>query len=232
MNTSKVLFAGLTIATLSTAPALFADDTEEQIKAREALQQKLNELNTQSGAAPAKPAPAKPKPAPAKPAPAKSPAPAVVPKPAPAKPVAQPTHAPAPAPKPSPVAAPAKQVVQPAPTPAPAPVSAPVVTKQTRSSNAEFSEVPSPSNLGNLRIGQANAAPTAPAKPGVPVGVSPAATQPASPKAGRYHPLVAPASPLSASKEAQLADLLSRYRADLITPEQYHTERAKIIAAP
>jgi hypothetical protein len=43
--------------------------------------------------------------------------------------------------------------------------------------------------------------------------------------------LIAPAFPFNASKEAQLADLLSKYRADLITPEQYHAERAKIVAA-
>jgi len=260
MNTSKFLIAGLTIATLAAAPVLLARDTEAQIKAREALQQKMNELNAQPDTASpaAKPKSAKP-----------APAPAVVPKPASAKPVAQPTPvlaepAPAPAAKPASVAAPVKPVAQPTPAPAPVPAPAPkpVVAKQTQSSKAEFSEVPGPSSLGNIRIGQATAAPTAPAQPGTPVVVNPApptqasSTQPVfsepppaspghpeppnvvttssakAPGAGGYQPLAAPASPLSASKEAQLADLLSKYRADLITPAQYHQERAKIMGAP
>jgi hypothetical protein len=33
-------------------------------------------------------------------------------------------------------------------------------------------------------------------------------------------------------KERKLADLLRRYQADEITPSQYHSERAKIIAEP
>ena len=40
----------------------------------------------------------------------------------------------------------------------------------------------------------------------------------------------APAGPQS--KEQRLADLLRRYNADEITPLEYHTERAKIIAEP
>jgi hypothetical protein len=41
-----------------------------------------------------------------------------------------------------------------------------------------------------------------------------------------------PASGLSAAKEQQLQVLLEDYRADRLTPEQYHAERAKILAAP
>jgi hypothetical protein len=41
---------------------------------------------------------------------------------------------------------------------------------------------------------------------------------------------VAPGGPQS--KEQRLADLLRRYSADEITPLEYHTERAKIIAEP
>ncbi|HEY3853648.1 MAG TPA: hypothetical protein VGO67_04560 [Verrucomicrobiae bacterium] len=40
------------------------------------------------------------------------------------------------------------------------------------------------------------------------------------------------AGPPAGSKEAKLADLLRRYNADEITPFEYHTERAKIIAEP
>lgn len=39
----------------------------------------------------------------------------------------------------------------------------------------------------------------------------------------------APASPLSADQRQKLAELLERYKADELTPEQYHRERGKII---
>jgi hypothetical protein len=50
-------------------------------------------------------------------------------------------------------------------------------------------------------------------------------------------PMPANATPPAAatemtSKQARLADLLRRYQADEITPLQYHTERAKIVAEP
>jgi hypothetical protein len=45
-------------------------------------------------------------------------------------------------------------------------------------------------------------------------------------------PIVAPPLPVSAAKEAQLQVLLEKYEADQITPEQYHTERARILAEP
>ena len=45
-------------------------------------------------------------------------------------------------------------------------------------------------------------------------------------------PMVAPALPVSPSKEEKLKALLSRYLADQVTPEQYHEQRAAILAAP
>jgi hypothetical protein len=56
-----------------------------------------------------------------------------------------------------------------------------------------------------------------------PASVAVPATAPAAPEA---------TSGISLSKEQRLADLLQRYRADQITPLEYHTERAKIIAEP
>jgi hypothetical protein len=41
-----------------------------------------------------------------------------------------------------------------------------------------------------------------------------------------------PALPISADKQQRLEALLQKYRADQITPEQYHAERAKILAEP
>jgi hypothetical protein len=45
-------------------------------------------------------------------------------------------------------------------------------------------------------------------------------------------PIEAPPLPISTAKEAQLRALLEKYKADQITPEQYHAERAKILAEP
>jgi hypothetical protein len=44
-----------------------------------------------------------------------------------------------------------------------------------------------------------------------------------------FQPIAGPPLPLSADKQAQLTELLRKYRADEITPEQYHEERAKIV---
>ena len=52
------------------------------------------------------------------------------------------------------------------------------------------------------------------------------------PPAAGYKPIDVPASPLTGTKEARLAALLQQYKADQITPEQYHTQRAAIIAEP
>jgi hypothetical protein len=42
----------------------------------------------------------------------------------------------------------------------------------------------------------------------------------------------APPSSVPATKQARLDELLGKYKADLITAEQYHNERAKILAEP
>jgi hypothetical protein len=39
-------------------------------------------------------------------------------------------------------------------------------------------------------------------------------------------------SPFSAAKQQRLDALLSQYKADAITPQEYHAQRAAIIAAP
>lgn len=44
-----------------------------------------------------------------------------------------------------------------------------------------------------------------------------------------FPPIERPASPLSDEKQNQLAELLKRYQADELTPEEYHRERVKII---
>jgi len=73
---------------------------------------------------------------------------------------------------------------------------------------------------------------------------TPAANKPekkekAKPEASDYagkelgmKPIAAPALPISASKEEQLQALLAKYKADQLTPEQYHKQRAAILAQP
>lgn len=45
-------------------------------------------------------------------------------------------------------------------------------------------------------------------------------------------PLAAPATGLSAAKQQKLDQLLQLYRSDQITPQEYHEQRAKILAEP
>ena len=45
-------------------------------------------------------------------------------------------------------------------------------------------------------------------------------------------PITAPALPISATKEEKLQALLTKYKADQISPEEYHRQRAAIIAEP
>ena len=47
-----------------------------------------------------------------------------------------------------------------------------------------------------------------------------------------FPPLAAPPSAVSADKDQRLQELLRKYRADQITPEEYHQQRAKILAEP
>jgi flagellum-specific peptidoglycan hydrolase FlgJ len=47
-----------------------------------------------------------------------------------------------------------------------------------------------------------------------------------------FKPIERPALPISADKAERLTELLRKYRADEITPEQYQKERAKILAEP
>jgi len=79
---------------------------------------------------------------------------------------------------------------------------------------------------------------TSPVKP-APPAVKPEVMTPANQINANYpgkelglKPIVAPPLPISPAKEAQLQGLLEKYKADQITPEQYHTERAKILAEP
>ena len=94
----------------------------------------------------------------------------------------------------------------------------------------EFSDVPA----GGADTAQVEAARAALRKQMEPARKEQATTKPLSDPRGtrQYQPLESPAVPFSAEKQAKLAELLRRYQADEVTPEQYHSERAKIVAAP
>jgi len=47
-----------------------------------------------------------------------------------------------------------------------------------------------------------------------------------------FQPLQGPALPISADKQQRLNELLRKYQVDEITPEQYHQQRASILAGP
>jgi hypothetical protein len=194
-----------------------------------ALRQKMEELNAQAAPAPA-PAPV----APVAPAPAAPPA-AVV------KPV-QPKPAPAPV-----VIAPT--VVVPVPT-EPVAAPAPAAPVKPKATDSRFSEVPVESDEAQAarmrevlrqKIAAEKAA-IAVARPTPAPAPAPTVSAPAKPAAVVQKPGVvppvatsieaAPASPLSGSKQERLAALLQLYKADTITPQQYHTQRAAIIAEP
>lgn len=149
-----------------------------------------------------------------------------------------PTTTPPPAPAPAP---PPANTTPSSPAPVPA---APPPAPATRQS---FDSVPQPDDSAKLnqartamreKLAESQAAP-APDAPTSPVAPAPIAHQPPAqpvapppPPAPGYTPIEAPASPLSASKQARLADLLVRYKADAITAQEYHTKRAAIIAEP
>lgn len=198
MQTTKFLFVIGTVALLTAPLAVTAGpDTEAQAKLREAMRQKMAELEGKT-----------------------NPAPIVV---APAAPAAQPVI------KEPTVVVPVP--IEPAAVP---PVAAPAPVK----SNSKFSEVTNSADeaaAAKLREALRQqlattpqpapvAPPTAPAKP---KGNAPAPVFSAPPVATAA---AVPASPLTGSKQDRLAELLRRYKADAITPQEYHTQRAKILA--
>jgi hypothetical protein len=74
---------------------------------------------------------------------------------------------------------------------------------------------------------QAPAAETVPAAPTTAETTTTVATPAAAPVAA-----AAPAAPVQVSKAERLQQLLSQYKADQITPQEYHEKRAAILAEP
>ena len=203
---------------------LRAADTDTENKLREAMRQKMSELQTQPT----------PQPAPVvKPLPA-----ATQPMPAPPPAVVQPVPAPAPAAQPPPAAA------QPAPA-VPPPVNQESIDKaretlhqqmkelETQPPAATIAPIPSP-KMADSTPGQkpVEAKPQETAsKPEVQPKAQKALKPPAK-GAPALTPIQVPPPAISADKEARLAELLRKYKADQITPEEYHQQRAKVLSEP
>jgi hypothetical protein len=226
MQTSKFLLV-IGAAMVFSVPSLLAakPETEAQIKMREALRLKMEELNTQE----TPPAPVVEAPAPV----------VVVPKPEP-KPVVKPVA-------PKPVVMPKQEEAKPKTVVVPVPVEEPV----TAPAKAGFSEPANASETAaearmraalQQKMSELNAAPAAvttapvakpqpkvvvaPEKPLAPV--APAATTVAvAPKPTQIE---APVSTLPVTKQGRLAELLRRYKADEMTAQDYHSQRAAILA--
>lgn len=224
MQISKTLLTCGAVALCLVANSARAVDTEADIKLREALRQRMAEVG------PEQDTPAKP----VKPAKVKAPKAPKAAKAAPAPVVTEP----APVVTPAPVAAKVEVEAAPAPvvyqaTPA---VPASVSSEEDRLREAVRARLaagetsatvaqPVVTNGDDLQPVVTTTTVVAPSTP-APAPVAPApASAPVSTKV-----ITAPASPIPASKEQRLAALLQQYKADLITPQQYHEERAKILA--
>jgi len=231
MQTSKYLLAaGVLAAVILPLQVQGGPDSDEQSKMREALRRALE----QPGAPQTQPAPA--------PKPIAAPPPA---EPAPATPTPQPQPQAQPAPV-TPVAPPPVTptvVVQTPQTfePVPGPDDAANITRAREAMRQKMLEMqttpqPAPASTPAAEPGKSVAAVTPPpaSKPATSSEPTPAPKPAAKPApavaTSNYKPIDAPASPFSASKQAKLSDLLARYRADAITAQEYHAQRAAILA--
>ncbi len=216
MQTTKFLFV-IGAAAILTAPLQLTagPDTEAQAKMREALRQKMEALN-----APVAPAPVAP--------PAVVLAPAVPPQPVmeELKPMERPATVVVPVP------------IEPAPTAlAPAPI-------KTSNQAMRFSEVPDAAAANTARMQEAlrqqlaaeRASAPAPLVVKAPAAPVPSAVPVFAPAPVVAQPIIAnietAPAPFSGSKQMRIAELLRRYKADEITPQDYHTQRATIVAEP
>jgi hypothetical protein len=224
MQISKCFLVVCAATYCTVALPLRAADTDTDNKLREALRQKMSDLQAQPTPQPAPVA----KPLPAATQPIPTPPPAVV----------QPVPAPPPAAQPPPA------VAQPAPTVSP-PVDQKNIDKARETLHRQMAElenqppaataatIPSP-KMADSQPGQepvkAKAQETA-GKPEAQPKSEKALNKPAK-AASAFTPIQAPPPAVSADKQTRLAELLRKYKADQITPEEYHQQRAKILSEP
>lgn len=274
MQTSKLILVICAVALFTGDSILRAQETEAQKRAREALRQKMLELEGQPIPV-APPPPAAPQPPEAAPPQAIAPAtPApVAPDFAPAPSVnrdaqaralealrqkmheGQPQQPAAPATVATPAAPPPP--ITPVTPPAPAPVAGPARSADHDAQARALEALRQSMNAGQVQ--QPGTPPPAPAATGSPGAtdssaqvraqqaleqkmreldarqpVAPLVTTPVAPTfpTVAFKPIEPLPSPVSGPKAQRLAELLRQYRADQITPEDYHKQRAAILAEP
>ena len=224
MQISKLLPAVCAAAFCASCIAVRAQDTPAQAAARAALMDKMNALEAQ----------------PAQPPTAVTPSGTTQVKPnQPTNVVVVPpptVHARPAVPVPATKPMPATQVVQTAPATSDAEAQAKAkaaLEQKMNELNQQNWATPAAAPAPQTQPAATN--PVTPAPPAVPPVVMSPSSQINANYPGKelgLKPIVAPPLPISPAKEAQLLGLLERYKADEITPEQYHTERAKILAEP
>jgi hypothetical protein len=217
-----VLAVCFAVAALSVQAA--GVETEAQAKAREALQKKLKEIDAQAAVTNAAPVTNAPTPTPAEPVPAAAAAPAAATA-APAE-----TQTPPPQPVPAPAAAPSSTPATTQVGGVPTPADPALIEKARESMHKKMDEV-----IAQMPPDAPPPGATPPATPDSARVVknipppSPPSKTPKTTTLADLPKLEAPALPISAEKKQRLDALLSRYKADQITPDQYQTERAKIL---
>jgi hypothetical protein len=243
MQISKNFLTICAIALLASIPNLRAAETDAQAKAREELRKRMAELDAQEKGLPA-PTPTTPPQAPPAVAapvpssPAAAPAPRVVDDEATARAreamrqKLRQLDAPQKA-----VSVPPPQAIAPAPVaptqtapPTPVKVSADQPTYAPVLQTADDEATARARAATRQKIAELEAQQSA-GKP-APADAGPAKGQVASESKPEFKSVAAPPLPISGSKEARLAELLRRYKADEITPDEYHRQRAKTLAEP
>jgi hypothetical protein len=126
--------------------------------------------------------------------------------------MAPPAPAVAPVVQPTPTLAPAAQPAPRLALVAPKPVSPEEMAKAQQALQQKMKELPA----------------QPPAAPGSAPGARPTTVSRPQP----FTPIQGPPPAVSAAKQQRLDELLRRYMADEITPEQYQEQRAKILAEP
>lgn len=185
------------------APPVRQDD-EAIARARAAMRQEIQKLDAQEQPAPRRAAPAKPA------------------APTPVPPVAQPTPPPPVAPTPVVVPPPLAPVYTPPPQDDAAIARARAALRQELQS-PDARPPAAPSAYEPARV--VSQPPRS--------GASAAFREPPAPSvAPSFRSPEAPPSPIPAAKELELAELLRKYRADEISPEEYHRQRAAVLARP
>ena len=126
------------------------------------------------------------------------------------------------------------QVPQPAPVPAPAfqPTSGPVLAAPTPSGPEDIAKARAAMEAKLKELAALPPPPPSLPGPAPAPGQKPSRKQTAAQALQSFPPLKGPPPAVSATKQQRLDELLLKYRTDQITPEEYHEQRAKILAEP